>query len=136
MVGGLHTAKISALSRHSGSAEYIPLPGQPLSSDTVTNLEEKIRLYSLGEKDILYIDLFSNSIFMGSDDFGMPVPAFKNSSGTYHMTGCLEVAPEAFLRKRFSLVCRVLEEAGTATIICALALPRYVKRPIVGHNGS
>ena len=129
MVGGLHTAKISALSRHSGSAEYIPLPGQPLSSDTVTNLEEKIGLYSLGEKDILYIDLFSNSIFMGSDDFGMPVPAFKNSSGTYHMTGCLEVAPEAFLRKRFSLVCRVLEEAGTATIICALALPRYVKRP-------
>ena len=66
---------------------------------------------------------------MGSNDYGMPVPAFKNSSGTYHMTGCLEVAREAFLRKRFSLVHRALEAASTATIICALALPRYVKRP-------
>ena len=128
IVGGSHTAKISALSRHSGSMEYIPLPGQPLSADTVTNLEEKIGLYSLGDKDILYIDLFSNSIFMGSND-GMPVSAFKNSSGTYHMSGCLEVAPEAFLRKCFSLVRRVLEAAGSATIICALALPRYLKRP-------
>ena len=33
---------------------------------------------------------------MGSDESGMPVPTFKNSSGTYHMSGCLEVAPEAF----------------------------------------
>ena len=71
MISGSHTAKILALSRHSGTTEYIPLPGQPLSSDTVTNLEEKMGLYNLGEKDILYIDLFSNSIFMGSDDFGM-----------------------------------------------------------------
>ena len=47
IVGGLHTAKISALSRHSGSMEYIPLPGQPLNADTVTNLEEKIGLYTL-----------------------------------------------------------------------------------------
>ena len=101
--------KISALSRHSGSTEYIPLPGQPLSADAVSNLEEKVTLYNLGERDILYIDLFSNSIYMGSDDSGMPVPAFKNSTGTYHMSGCLEVAPEAFLRKRFSLIHRVLE---------------------------
>ena len=77
MIGGSHTAKISALSRHSGTTEYIPLPGQPLSGDTVTNLEEKMGLYNLGEKDILYIDLFSNAIFMGSDDFGMPVPRSK-----------------------------------------------------------
>ena len=135
MIGGLHTAKILALSRHSRSTEYIPLPGQPLSSDTVTNLEEKMGLYNLGEKDILYIDLFSNSIFTGSVDYGLPVPTFKNSSGTYHMTGCLEVAPEAVLRKRFSLVCRVLDAAGTATIICALALPRYVKRPCLFGQG-
>ena len=45
------------------------------------------------------------------------------------MTGCLEVTPEAVLRKRFSLVRRVLDAAGSATIICALALSRYVKRP-------
>ena len=38
-------------------------------------------MYNLEDKDILYIDLFSNSIYMGSDDSGMPVPAFKNTTG-------------------------------------------------------
>ena len=52
--GGSHIAKISALSRHSRSTDYIPLPGQPLSANTVTNLEEKIALYNLGEKIALY----------------------------------------------------------------------------------
>ena len=76
MIGGSHTAKISALSRHSGSTEYIPLPGQPLSADTVSNMEEKVTLDNLGERDILYIDLFLNSIYKGSDDSGMLVPRF------------------------------------------------------------
>ena len=88
-------------------------------------MEEKVTLYNLGEKDILYIDLFSDSIYMGSVDSGMPVPAFKNTTGTYHMSGCLEVAPEAFLRKQFSLIHGVLEAGGAAIIICALLLLQY-----------
>ena len=62
MVGSSQTAKISALSRHSRSTEYIPLPRQPLRSNTVANLEEKIALYSLGEKDILYLIFFKLSM--------------------------------------------------------------------------
>ena len=72
---------------------------------------------------------------MGSDDNGLPVPAFKNNTGTYHMSGCLEVAPEAFLCKRFSLIHRVLEAAGSAIIICALPIPRYVTRPCCNDEG-
>ena len=87
-------------------------------------------MYNLGDKDILYIDLFSNTIYMGSDDNG-----FKNNTGTYHMSGCLEVAPEAFLRKRFSLIHGVLEAAGSAIIICALPIPRYVTRPCCNDEG-
>ena len=67
LVGGSHTSKIAALVRHSGITEYIPLPGQPLSSDAADSLEEKISSLDLGEGDILYLDLFSNTIFMGSD---------------------------------------------------------------------
>ena len=67
LVGGSHTSKIAALVGHSGITEYIPLPGQPLSSDAADSLEEKISSLDLGEGDILYLDLFSNTIFMGSD---------------------------------------------------------------------
>ena len=59
----------------------------------------------------------------------MPVPAFKSLTGAYHMTGCVETAPEAILRKRFSLVRNLLQLVGNSTIICVLPLPRYVKQP-------
>ena len=93
MMGGSNTAKITALTRHSGTTEYIQLPGQLLSAEFVGNLEEKVGLLKLGEGDILYMDLYSNTIYMGSDEFGMPVPAFNSLAGTYHMTGCVETAP-------------------------------------------
>ena len=60
---------------------------------------------------------------MGSNEIGMPVPEFKTSAGSFHMSGCLEITPEAFLWKWFS---NLLE---LATIICFLPLPRYVKKP-------
>ena len=92
-------------------------------------LEEKIGNLNLGEGDILYLDLYSNTIYMGSDEFGMAVPAFKSLAGTYHMSSCLETVPEAFLRKRFSLVKDMLQLGGNATIICVLPLPGYVRHP-------
>ena len=75
------------------------------------------------------MDLYSNTNYMGSHEFGMPVPAFKSLAGVYHMTSCVETAPEAFLRKRFSLIRNLLQLAGNSTIICVLPLPRYVKQP-------
>ena len=129
MVGASHTAKIAALTRHSGTTEYIPLPGQLLSAESISSLEDKLTALSLGEGDILYLDLYSNTVYMGSDEFGMPVPAFKTSSGSDHMSRCLETALEAFLRKSFSLIRNLLQLVGSATIICVLPLLHYVQRP-------
>ena len=35
--------------------------------------------------------------FMGSDEADMPIPAFKPSSGGYHLEGCLEATPVSVL---------------------------------------
>ena len=43
MVGASQTAKIAALNRHSGTTEYIPLPGQLLSTESVRSLELKTK---------------------------------------------------------------------------------------------
>ena len=37
--------------------------------------------------DIEYINLFSNTVYMGSDVNGMPITAFKSLSGGYHLEG-------------------------------------------------
>ena len=44
-------------------SEYITLPSQPLSSDVLANLEEKISILGLVEGDILYLVLYTNSIY-------------------------------------------------------------------------
>ena len=63
IVGASHTTKNVSLARHGGVTEYITLPSQPLSSDVLANLEEKISILGLVEGDILYLVLFTNSIY-------------------------------------------------------------------------
>ena len=48
MVVASPTAKIAALNRHSGTTEYILLPGQLLSAESVSSLKEKISSINLG----------------------------------------------------------------------------------------
>ena len=72
---------------------------------------------------------------MGSDEMGMPVPAFQMEPGRYHITGCLEIAPEGVLKKRFGTVRPVLEAAGEAVKVCLLPIPRFMKRPCCKDGG-
>ena len=109
MVGAFHTTKIAALTRHSGTTEYIPHPGLLLSAKSVSSLEEKIGSLNLGEGDILNLDLYSNTVYMGSDKYGMPVPVFPVEA--------------------IQLIRNLLQQTGNATIICVLPLPRYVRHP-------
>ena len=69
---------------------------------------------------------------MGSDEMGMPVPAFQTEPG---ISGCLKIAPEGVLKKRFSAVRPILEAAGEAVKVCLLPIPRFVKRPCCKDGG-
>ena len=90
---------------------------------------------SLSKQDAVIVDIFSSTALMGSDEMGMPVPAFQTEPGRYHITGCLEIAPEGVLKKRFGAVRPVLEAAGEAVKVCLLPIPRYVKRPCCKEDG-
>ena len=71
---------------------------------------------------------------MGSDEMGMPVAAIQSEPGKYHIPGCLEIAPEGVLKKRFSAVQPILEAAGEAVKVCLLPIPRYVKSSCCGDE--
>ena len=47
----------------------------------------------------------------------------------YHISGCLEVAPEGVLKKRFGAVRPILEAVAEAVKVGLLPLPRFVKKP-------
>ena len=64
---------------------------------------------------------------MGSNEMGMPVSAFQLEPGRYHISGCLEIAPEGVLKKRFGAVRPILKAADAAVKVCLLPIPRFVK---------
>ena len=66
----------------------------------------------LWEGHIIYLDMFSNITYIGSDENGMLIPAQKCNTGSYHISRCVVVAPEAVQRKRVTLMRPVLEAAG------------------------
>ena len=65
----------------------------------------------------------------------MPVPAFQTEPGRYHISGCLKIANEGVLKKRFGAVRPILEAAGEAVKVCLLPIPRFVKRPCCKDDG-
>ena len=55
---------------------------------------------NIKEADTVVMDLLSNSVYMGSDESGLPVrPSKSPSDGLYHVPGDLQVAPESMLKK-------------------------------------
>ena len=64
-----------------------------------------------------------------------PVPAFQTEPGRYHISGCLKIANEGVLKKRFGAVRPILEAAGEAVKVCLLPIPRFVKRPCCKDDG-
>ena len=124
-----HAGRMATLLGLSDQVVYLPLPAQTAPKASVDGIVEKLLSMQLTKKDALIIDIFSSSILMGSDKMGMPVPAFQSEPGRNHISGCLEIAPEGILKKRFGAVGPILEAAGVAVNMCLLPIPRFVKRP-------
>jgi hypothetical protein len=128
-IGASHAAKVSALAaaRHKGFIPNLPrwTPDQQNCNTTI----EKLKELKLGPANYLILDIFSNSIYMGSTEDGLPTPAFRDEEGKYHVSGHMDVAPTAALRPLAGMGKRLAEAAGKAATIFVLPLPRYVAAP-------
>ena len=96
------------------------------------SIAKKLGDMVLTRQDALIVDIFSSSCLMGSDKMGMPVAPFQSEPGKYHIPGCLEIAPEGILKRRFCAVRPILEAAGDAVKVCLLPILRYVKSSCCG----
>jgi len=81
--------------------------------------------YKPTEADIFILDLFSNVIFMGTDEEGMATKAYRGEDGVYHIPGQLDVATQSILKSCMKASLPILEEAREAKLIFVLPLPRY-----------
>ena len=92
---------------------FLPLPTQTMLKASVDSIAEKLGDMMLTKQDALVVDIFSSSCLMGSDEMGMPVAPFQSELGKYLIPGCLEIAPEGVLKRRFSAVDQSWRPRGT-----------------------
>jgi hypothetical protein len=83
------------------TVEYLPAytvslatPGFKPTKEKVAELEQRIDGLELSSSDTVVLDLLSNTAYMGMDDEGLPLPAFRSGDGSYHVAGTLTTAPQ------------------------------------------
>jgi hypothetical protein len=92
----------------------------------IAEIVNKLAELKLTKEDTVVIDLLSNSVFMGTDQCGLPTEAVRAEDGSYHIVGSLAIAPASVTKKILagcSALAKSLKDTGTVLIS---PIPRYV----------
>jgi hypothetical protein len=115
------------------TVEYLPAntvslatPGFKLTKEKVTELERRIDALELSSTDTVVLDLLSNTAYMGTDDEGLPLPAFRSGDGSYHVAGMLTTAPPTTLKRTLDLCTQIGKKLANTKVILVCPTPRYV----------
>ena len=126
-LGASHTQRLSALAAAGGVFNDILLPRWVPDETNVKRVTDALENLSLGEDDIMIVDLFSNTAFMGTDERGIPMLPEKGEDGRFHIMGNLEVAPPSLLKRTMGM-CSPILAAAKAKIVFTLPILRYLTR--------
>jgi uncharacterized membrane protein YgcG len=128
LIGASHMRR-TAVALESAGVEVIDLstPGWTPTSENIASLTLQLNGVKIQPTDTVFLDLMSNTAYMGSDEMGIPVrPVRLPSDNRYHITGELQVAPVMAFKKVLSDCEPVLKAAGAANCLLVVPFPRYV----------
>jgi hypothetical protein len=128
IVGASHMRRVAREMRDAGS-EVIDLsvPGWLPTKENIAAVATKLASIDLTAEDCIVIDLWSNSVYLGSDDYGYPLkPVRPEIDGKYHIIGVLQVAPKGIFQRILQDCMPIIDAAAVAVNILAVPLPRYV----------
>ena len=126
IVGASHMSRTAAaVAAAGGEVIDATSPGWSPNSESCKKISNFVRNLGLMEDDTIVIDIWSNSAFMGTDEFGIPCRATK-IDGRYHVLGHLQAAPRTVFQTGFNEARTVLDAAGRATKILIEPFPRYI----------
>ena len=96
-----HVVRLSEADATAGSdTVYVGMPGWVATKDNLADAARKLGSLVPTEKDVIVIDLFSNSAYMGTNDSGLPCRAVKGFFDSwYHMVLDLQAAPRSVFEK-------------------------------------
>jgi hypothetical protein len=128
LIGASHMARVAAALTKSGvEVTALCTPGWVSTKDKLKSAADFCSELQLSNEDIVIIDLWSNSAFMGTDEMGLPSRAFKDPhDNKYHVLGALQAAPKSVFQVVLWDAAPLLAAAASARIILVTPFPRYV----------
>jgi hypothetical protein len=101
-------------------------PGWCPTKDNILKAADSIETLKVGHQDIVVLDLWSNSAFLGTDESGFPLkPVKSNSDGKYHIMGELQHAPKQVFQRILSDAAPLFSAGNGARIVLLAPFPRY-----------
>jgi hypothetical protein len=127
-VGSSHMVRVAREMRKAGSEVVdLSVPGWVPNKDSITLLASKLARLNLTSEDCVVMDIWSNSVYLGSDENGYPVkPQRSESDGKYHIVGDLQVAHKGVFQRILQDCMPIIDAAAVAMSILVVPLPRYV----------
>jgi len=137
LVGGSHMARLAEAMQQGGAeTRYIGAPGWVATRAALLDASTQMRNLKVSGDDSVVIDLWSNSAYMGTDEFGLPVRAAKNTSdGKYHIVGDLQAAPKTVFEKIMQDSIPVLDAARGSKVVLLIPIPRYIQNKCCATAG-
>ncbi len=101
LVGGSHMARLAEALQQGGSeTRHVGSPGWVATRDSLADAAGQLANLRPTQTDIIVMDIWSNSAYMGTDEFGLPLRAQKSSVDfKYHILGNLQAAPKTLFDK-------------------------------------
>ena len=128
VIGSSHAGKLSPLLTASLETQFLKLPSQSQTQDAAEDLADRLREFQLSKEDIVYLDLLSNQVYLGTDVDGNSTDPHKDRQNRWHITGSLVPATKPRLRRILERMVAIRDACGAAKIICGLPTPRYVEQ--------
>jgi hypothetical protein len=94
--------------------------------ENLREIERKVRKICPDENDLVVLDLISNIAYMGTDEDGLPSPAFRSGDGTYHIPGSLTTAPPTTIKKALEHCAALAGMLKKTRVLLICPIPRYV----------
>ena len=126
VVGSSHAGKLSALVSASLETKFLKLPTQSQTPDAAEDLADKLSQLGLTKDDIVYLDLLSNLVYLGTDQDGNSIEPYKGEGKKWHISGSLVAAAKPRIRWLLDKMAAIRESCGEARILCAIPIPCYV----------
>jgi len=127
VVGASHMRRVAAHLAAAGCSTWdLSVPGWTPGVQNIETVTNRLKKIQPSKKDTVALDLLSNSVFMGTDDLGLPTRPVRSEDGSYHIVGDLQAAPVSAIRKVVSDCNPIIDMCKDANIVFVLPYPRYV----------